>query len=327
MGNRITRSCLFFLVAFLLPVQSSRGDILDTFRRLSGRCLQSLQRIFGPRGQINSANSVNSLEVARWTAVEPLNERRPIQDEHLLRAAINYGLQSGQMTHDMFTNVFGIVNGVKIFKIVTVSGKQIILLRSATFYDDSEEMEWSDRLWAFCFVKIDDQFQFQKISESFRLPSKLRVGFGSIFPDSLADGSLDQNFPSDLFYAEISDASVEAAFVSILTEEPYGGFSGAIDSVREKHAYDPSPGRTWRLRSGGYSLRRGSSAEILDVRASQLDGDFDAYFRGSGGFVAPWNASFIRRVQLNGKWLDLVRWNGRQTETRYLELSELGDMK
>jgi hypothetical protein len=267
---------------------------------------------------------MNSRAVSRWTAVNPLVGRRPIHNDALLRAAIDYGLKTGQMTKDMFSNILGVINGVKIFKIMTVGEKKIILLRSATFYDDSEEMEWSDRLWAFCFSESGTGFQFKKISESFRLPRKLRVGFGSIFPDSLADGSLDSNFPPDLFYTELSDESVEAALVSILSEEPYGGFSGTIDSVREKQSYDPSAGRAWRLKAGDYSLRRGSSAEIYDVRASQLDGDFDAYFRGSGGFVAPWNASFIRRVQLDGKWVDVVRWDGRQVETRFFQLSEIG---
>ena len=56
----------------------------------------------------------------------------------------------------------------------------------------------------------------------------------------------------------------------------------------------PTPRRTWKLKDASYSLRRGKSAEILDVYPNHLDGDFEGYFSGSDGRIAPWNA-VVRR--------------------------------
>ena len=57
-----------------------------------------------------------------------------------------------------------------------------------------------------------------------------------------------------------------------------------------KASFDPTPGRTWKVKNATFSLRRGLTHETDDVYADQLDDDFSGYFSGSVGHVGPWNA-------------------------------------
>jgi hypothetical protein len=164
-----------------------------------------------------------------------------------------------------------------------------------------------------------------KFQDAFTVPFTLRAGIGLIQPD-FHPGPEDQSppvqgseLPTDLYYVELSGDSALDAMKSIVSKTPYGGFSGTI-SAKNRHRvngkvdgdpdgkwdFDPTPERTWKIVEPKYSLRRGNSAEILDVRPIQLDDDFHAYYSGSGGNVAPWAASFIRRYFNPEKgWVDV----------------------
>jgi hypothetical protein len=111
------------------------------------------------------------------------------------------------------------------------------------------------------------------------------------------------------YYVKLSGVDAISANKSWRTGTPYYGFSGT--AVRgQKAAYDPTtnPGRNWQIQNGKFDLRRGMTAEVLDVQAYQLDG-LDA--SGAEGYwqgcqrpneivgkcdVAPWGQTFLRGI-------------------------------
>lgn len=107
------------------------------------------------------------------------------------------------------------------------------------------------------------------------------------------------------YYALLSEANAVAAMKSAVTKTPYGGFSGV--AIRGKKAsFDPTVNRDWEIKEAKYNLRRGLTAEVLDVQAFQLDGldesGAEGYWKGcdhpTGNTfgqcnVAPWGQAFI----------------------------------
>ncbi len=120
----------------------------------------------------------------------------------------------------------------------------------------------------------------------------------------------DKNKDLSFYYALLNREDALAAYKSFVTDTPYGGFSGiAVRGV--KADYDPTPNRDWGLVGySRYSLRRGMTAEVLDIQAWQLDGldgsgSSDGYWSGCMNGVenmpntcqvAPWGQAFIREL-------------------------------
>lgn len=146
------------------------------------------------------------------------------------------------------------------------------------------------------------QSQFYLIEDLFQIPKELIVGIGEWFN---FDGNNKKILPPDLYYVKLRAPSSIAFTKAMLAHLNYAGLSADITTKGGKEAFDPTPNRTWRLDKVIYDLRRGSTAEIHDVYPAQLDDDFETYYEGSAGHVAPWNAG-VRRVFLNNKWIDLV---------------------
>ncbi len=106
------------------------------------------------------------------------------------------------------------------------------------------------------------------------------------------------------YYALLSGADVLAATKSIVAKAPYFGFSGVV-SRDGRASFDPSPNRDWKVSKANFDLRRGLTAEVLDISSYQLDGldeeGADGYFSGcnqSDGKpgtceVAPWAQAFV----------------------------------
>lgn len=143
------------------------------------------------------------------------------------------------------------------------------------------------------------------------MPSKRLVAFEDTvtLPKTLVAriGTLDMNDPS-YYFVEFTGDSVVAALKSVQTKTPYYGFSGT--AVRgKKAAFDPTPGRDWKIVNGRYDLRRGMTGEGFDVQAFQFDGlggePGDGYWKGcvppqgrGEGYclVAPWSQSYIKEI-------------------------------
>lgn len=134
-------------------------------------------------------------------------------------------------------------------------------------------------------------FLFQ---DAIKLPKK------AIFKVGRIDGS-EINSPS--YYIELNDPeSIADAFKVLYTKENYYGFSGYI-VPGAKASYDPTPKRKWAVVDAKFSLKRGMSAEIGDIRSVHFDENFEAYYNGTvqkmtsvgllGAWVAPWNESTI----------------------------------
>jgi len=132
-----------------------------------------------------------------------------------------------------------------------------------------------------------------------------KIGFNS----SIHTESPEPSF----YYALLSGNDAVDASKSLVTGTPYAGFSGV--AVRgSKAAFDPSLNRDWQITQAHYSLRRGPTAEVLDVQAFQLDGLVDSsgaegYWKGceqpgqtyGSCEVAPWNQAFIRDLIISSR--------------------------
>ena len=143
---------------------------------------------------------------------------------------------------------------------------------------------------------------FHLIEEVVSIPSELVVGIGEWVN---FDSSGNAVLPSSLYYTKLRSPDNVAFVKAMLTRLHYAGFSAGLTLTGGKESFDPTPARKWRVINAKYDLRRGSTVEIEDVYPGQLDQDFDGYYKGCVGKVAPWAAA-VRRVYLNDKWIDLV---------------------
>ncbi len=138
----------------------------------------------------------------------------------------------------------------------------------------------------------------------------IRVAIGGISKGTHDDGT-PADMGSDFYYMELKGDSALAARKSILSHTNFCGFSADLPAPDKasKLSFDPTPGRTWKVLRPEYSLRRGMTPEIHDVRAGHLDDDYKAYYEGSNGKVAPWGACFIRQYYdaSSKKWIEVVK--------------------
>lgn len=150
------------------------------------------------------------------------------------------------------------------------------------------------------------------------VPPAIQFGFSFWRSEPTENG---EEMPDDLFYAELAGDDALDAYKAALAGIGYSGLAADISAKNVqagpdgatlgepdgKLDFDPTPGRTWKLANATFDLSRGSSAEIHDVRAGQLDEDFEAFFSGSSGHVAPWNFGGVRRWRAAGDttWTEL----------------------
>ena len=88
--------------------------------------------------------------------------------------------------------------------------------------------------------------------------------------------------------------------------------------------FDPTPGRDWHVAKARYDLRRGLTAEVLDVQALHWDMDFDGFFGGAAreeiapgiiaGVASPWGGSLARVLADGGVDADEVAHVCRNTD-------------
>jgi hypothetical protein len=108
----------------------------------------------------------------------------------------------------------------------------------------------------------------------------------------------DNNVDSGYFVELNGESAIAAIKADLVNRKRVLAFSGAI--VRgEKPSFDPTPGRNWTVVNPRYDLRRGITAEVLDVYAGDFDADFEATFdgclkedtpQGPAALVGPWDA-------------------------------------
>ena len=146
-------------------------------------------------------------------------------------------------------------------------------------------------------VLVSKNGTWMRFEKAFKVPASLVAAVGHL------PGGNDPR--DDFYYADFKDTSAVDAQKAIYAGIPVCGFSGEI--LRGKKAsFDPTPNRKWSVQPVSFNLRRGVSAEAYDIRASFLDIDLDAYYKGCNGKVLPWSACYLRKVQaVDLSWTDV----------------------
>jgi len=163
--------------------------------------------------------------------------------------------------------------------------------------------------------KSGSNVSFARYEEARTVPSSIRLGIGTYEHD------VGGPVPAEFYYVELhGDSAVTAAKTLAAGLAPKVCGLAARMSAKNVHkegsklvgeadgklAWDPTPGRRWKLADATFNFRRGSTVEIQDGRPSQLDEDFEGYFTASLGEVGPWSFCKIRRVRnRDGSWRDL----------------------
>lgn len=157
--------------------------------------------------------------------------------------------------------------------------------------------------------KAGGQFTFKRFEEAFAVPPTLRVAIGLSKSDTDSQMNPNGKLRTDLYYAELSNVartatnapqhSVTDALKSIYARVDYAGLSAKVVKGHTP-SFDETPGRDWHLESPTYDLRRGNTAEALDVDPHFFDEDFESTFRGCDGVIAPWGSASVRKVQIDG---------------------------
>ncbi|OFZ10925.1 MAG: hypothetical protein A2Z20_03465 [Bdellovibrionales bacterium RBG_16_40_8] len=109
------------------------------------------------------------------------------------------------------------------------------------------------------------------------------------------------------YYAEFTGSSVIDLFKSIYLGIPYYGLMGIVIPGGNAE-YDPTPGRKWKIVDVTFNLRRGMTAEGMDIGSQFFDEDFNAYFSGAfkkisstgveGASVGPWMSEVPELVKV-----------------------------
>lgn len=111
------------------------------------------------------------------------------------------------------------------------------------------------------------------------------------------------------YYAELTGSSAVEASKAFMSQISYHGFRG-VAVLGKKLSSDPTPNRNWKIENATYSLRRGETAEVLDIQAYQFDGldgtdgknCWDGCMQPENKHgkceVAPWGQSSIRELKI-----------------------------
>jgi hypothetical protein len=143
--------------------------------------------------------------------------------------------------------------------------------------------------------------KFYLFEELFEVPQQIIVAIGQWYNLN------EQNqlvLPMDMYFTALSGKSAADALKVAYTRFMYSGLSAKLKGG-SKEIFDPTSGRKWKLVNPQFSLRRGSTLEIEDVYAGQVDGDFEGYYNGSAGSISPWSAS-IREIYIGGTWKKVI---------------------
>ncbi len=161
----------------------------------------------------------------------------------------------------------------------------------------------------------------QLFESAFNIPSTVRAAIGKSSPFFTCDDNgciPEEQLPTDLYYAEFSGASAIEIYKAYYTGLATSGFKADISAKNiriennrllgepdGKLPFDPTPGRTWKVKNPEFSLKRGQTAEVGDINAGHFDRDFHTAFTEGDGKTAPWGSSFLRKIQLpNGDWVE-----------------------
>lgn len=208
-------------------------------------------------------------------------------------------------------------------RVVSVDSRCLAVLQLATFVTGTDTPSVDEAMAQVMTVRMDGGTPvFGRFENAFRVPERLRVTMGSIRLEVDLDGVPASSLPPDLYYVELEGESVLAAMKSAYAGVPVPGFSGYVARL-PKLDFDLTPGREWRVVLPTYSLSRGNTAEVGDIRARFWDEDFDGYFRGANqveveyqgqkliaAWIAPWDQAYLRQLNIDGKWVDLFDSRG-----------------
>lgn len=203
---------------------------------------------------------------------------------------------------------------------VTAHGDTCLAVMEPCYFDGDELVACEpSMIEVIAYTVAGDDVETTLFEDAIALPSSLRVGIGNVFPDYDEQGAQIPGLTPDLYYAELAGDSVSAAMKSVVATAHYCGFGGLV-IPGGKATFDPTPDRTWRVVDGFFSLRRGNSHEVGDIRPAHWDGEFDAYFSGAvpmqttvdgkqvtGAQILPWGACFMRRYEVEGRWVDVLK--------------------
>lgn len=185
-------------------------------------------------------------------------------------------------------------------KRTTRDGDRCLAVLSACYFEAGERIDCNGSTRdVIVYEPAGEDIVFTLFEDAYEIPASLRVAIGDIVP---SPNDPQMPLTDDFYYTELTGPSVVMALKSLRAVEPYSGFAADLDG-NGKVAFDPTPGRTWKVVEPTYSLRRGLTAEIHDVYPGQLDGDFQGYYEGSAGHVAPWSSG-IRRFHDGTDWKD-----------------------
>lgn len=199
----------------------------------------------------------------------------------------------GLATGEINKPEFGIETKWELRQIQHDSTGDSFLIMRLVQYIDGAEVAFSREF----DVLAMSQGQLRAFEEIVPIPDQLPVRIGS--EDTPVPSPPDN---SNYYYATLKDRnSVIAALKSLKTGIRYHGFSGIVISGASN--IDPTPGRTWRVVDAEFSLRRGSTAEALDIIPGHFDDNFQAAWNGGvrtmsslgieGVSVAPYGFSSV----------------------------------
>ncbi len=195
-------------------------------------------------------------------------------------------------------------------KVVRFGDKDLVVMNLNLSVSDGANWHTSkgDTYDVIAVSKTPAGYRFSRFEDAVPMPASLTVGIGE---DKVLRPATE--IPKQIYYVKLTGKSVAEALKQAFTKTFLPGFSGQlIKGGGGKAPFDPTPGRTWQVKNPTFNLRRGSSAEILDVYAAQLDRDFKSSYEGAAGKIAPWSSS-IRSVLVDGKWRNTMPKTGRGT--------------
>lgn len=192
-----------------------------------------------------------------------------------------------------------------IFKVVPAKSDCLVVMAVCTYLEDGSKDCPAGSPFEVLTIVSDKKesvgFRVVPFEETIDLPKKAVATIGAPLETHSAELSY--------YYVMLSGKDLVDAYKSFLSKTSYAGFSGVVQRG-QKASYDPTVNRDWEVIEAKFSLRRGDTAESLDIQAFQLDGldseGAQAYWDGCikpnaqqkmQCLVAPWGQSFIRDLK------------------------------